>query len=506
MSELTRAEVMRLLSMRGPMTDFRLFVGRDVELRKLDGVIHPPHNCAWLFGTPRNGKSSLARLVESKARAEGKNVVCISARNLAPRDFEGLLRKIVLGDKSTGGNLETLEKGFHEMAVKSDTQPLLIIIDDFDRQAVDLDGVQQRLLRSTKETFGKLNYLFVTRRNPNRIIEDVADEGSRLMGICTPIPVPTLSLSDVRQFCRTVAEPLGLVDSYREWATEIIRVVGGNPQAVADALLSTVATTDEETTSTSVVWEEDSLRATLKSHWRGLPAACRTFLLGTGKEDEELSAARTEGYWNSNRKEAVRPTMLIEVGKAMGLQAQHSAEPVATPLSLVSDLHQLIDLVNLIFKRSGSKKNIFSTGDEMYRYHPLARRISSEEELQPAVNHLTKLLYEGARDRVPGKDATPDEWHIPAGVARDEFCRAEGMKMLLALRQYFDHGARKASDEAKREIDIGRWFQRACGVAVPQTATHFERIIPCLLTLLCDALRKLADNLAAAGLPEPSPA
>jgi hypothetical protein len=477
------------------MNDFRLFVGRDIELRKLEGVIHPPHNCAWLFGAPRNGKSSIARFVAHKAREAGKNVVYVSAEDLEPGDFNGLLRKIVLGDKgsTSGRNPEIIEKAFLEMAAKSEAQPLLIIIDHFDRQAVNLDMQQQRLLRSTKETYGKLNYLFVTRRDPNRIIEDVVDEGSRLMGICRPIPVPTLSPGHVRDFCRKVAEPLGLVDSYREWSTEIVRAIGGNPEAVADALLSTVASVEDDTTSAGVVLEDASLRETLTSHWRGLPAACRTFLLGAGDADEELSAAKTEGYWNSNRNEAIRPTMLVAVGKSVGLQARDNVE--LGVLGLVFDLHELINLVNLIAKRSGSKKNIFSTGDELYRYHPLARRITSADELQPAVNHLTKLLYEGSRERVPGEKATENEWRIPAGLARDDFKRADGMKMLIALRLYFDHSAYKESEEARREKEVGEWFLRACGTAVPQQPSQFERIVPFLLGLLCDALQKLVDNL-----------
>lgn len=495
MSELTRAEVIRLLGARGPMSDFRLFVGRDIELRKLEGVVHPPHNCAWLFGAPRNGKSSLARFVAQQARAEGKNVVYVSAEDLETGDFDGLLRKIVLGDKSKGRNPEVIEKAFREMAAKSEAQPLLIVIDDFDRQAVDLNMQQQRLLRSTKETYAKLNYLFVTRRDPNRIIEDVVEEGSRLMGICRPIPLPTLAAGDVRQLCRLVAESIGLVGCYREWSTEIMRVVGGNPEAVADALLSTVASIDDETTAAGVVFDDASLRETLTSHWRGLPAACRTFLVSSGDAEEELSAAKMEGYWNSNRSEAIRPTMLVSVGMSLGLQAREIVEPGL--LSLVFDLHALIDLVNLTFKRSGSKKNIFSTGDELYRYHPLARRITSQDELQPAVNHLVKLLYEGARDRVPGKEATPEQWRIPAGLARDDFSRADGMKMLIALRLYFDHSAYKEAEEARREVEVGRWFQRACGSAVPQQPAHFERIIPFLLGLLCEALQRLADNLTS---------
>jgi hypothetical protein len=477
------------------MSDFRLFVGRNIELRKLEGVIHPPHNCAWLFGAPRNGKSSLARFVAQQARAEGKNVVYVSAEALAPGDFDGFLRKIVLGDKGSGRNPEVIEKAFREMAEKSESQPLLLIIDHFDRLAVDLDVQQQRLLRSTKETYAKLNYLFVTRRDPNRIIEDVVEEGSRLMGICRPIPVPVLAASDVRQLCRLVAEPLGLVDCYREWSTEIMRIVGGNPEAVADALLSTVAPCDDETTAAGVVFDDASLRETLTSHWRGLPAACRTFLVGAGDAEEEVSAAKMEGYWNSNRREAIRPTMLVAVGNSVGLQARETVDPGL--LSLVSDLHALLDLVNLIFKRSGSKKNIFSTGDELYRYHPLARRITSQDELQPAINHLVKLLYEGARDRVPGKEATPEDWRIPVGLARDDFRRADGMKMLIALRMYFDHSGYKESEEARREIEVGRWFQRACGVAAPQQPAHFERIVPFLLGLLCEALQRLADNLTS---------
>jgi hypothetical protein len=63
MNEFTQDELLRLLSVRGAMHDTRLFVGRTAELRMLDGVVHPPHNCAWVFGAPKNGKSSLARVV-----------------------------------------------------------------------------------------------------------------------------------------------------------------------------------------------------------------------------------------------------------------------------------------------------------------------------------------------------------------------------------------------------------------------------------------------------------
>ena len=496
MSELSREVILRLLTARGPLTDDSLFVRRAEELSLLDGVVHAPHNCAWIFGAPRNGKSTLAEYVAKSAEKAGKQVIRVNARDVPPTDFDGLLRKAVLGDNSSGGSGETLRKSFSTLVAKSVERPMLVVFENFDRHAVELGLEQQAFLRSKKETFANLNYLFVTRLDPARIMEDVAED-SRLLGICRPLQVSVFRTKDVRALCRTVAEVFGVPNQYKEWAAAILGKVGGNPRAVAEALVSTIAPLgDEVVDSCPVVTDAAEVRDALRRHWRGLPSACQAFLLGApGNETEEQKrSARLEGYWSAERSEPIRPSILIEVGRAADIH-QHDEGPEHDMLVLIFRLHQMLDHVNTTAERLRLGRIFEVAVDEAFRYHPIARTVRSEPDLQPVANHLYKVFYEGPRDHKPGKGATQEDWRIKDASARQAYYNSDGMQMLLWLRQYFDHAPHKDKAATEREETVGSWFERACGVVRPQEPAHFSQVVSFLLRELTDALRRLATTL-----------
>lgn len=496
MNELTHAEIRRLLGVRGPMSDLRMFVGRDTELNMLEGVMQAPHNCAWIYGAPKNGKSSLARKVQERAESEGKKQVrFVNAMEIAPTDFEGLLRAALPGPGKGAG--EPAEKAFTSFVRDSESRPPLIIFDNFDAHAIQLGLEQQRFLRSKKETYSYLNYLFVTRLDPNRIMEDVADEGSRLLSICgIQVPVPVLTLANVRQLCRLVTEAFGW-SCYREWTSAIMARVGGNPGAVVETLSSFVQRSAGYPEAEPPIAEitESTVRATLKSHWRGLPSACRVFLLGTAEGPSEKAIAMREGYWNGDREEAIRPELLLAIGRPVGM---HDFEPVdpreggaPVALTLMSELHELIDSVNRL---AGSSGDVFEINNETLRYHPVAREIRSENGLRLAVEHLAKVLHDGAR-RSPGGDPSASAWRIADEDLVRRYMQSNGMRMLLTLRRHYYPSPDEATALASRDEEASDWFERACDARAPAEPKHFDRVRMLLLRSLGAALRGLYEGM-----------
>lgn len=167
----------------------------------------------------------------------------------------------------------------------------------------------------------------------------------------------------------------------------------------------------------------------------------------------------------------------------------------------MNELHQLVVLVNLIANRSGAD-DIFHITTESLNYSAVARAIRSEEGLHLAVEHLAKFLYEGARRRRPGANETESEWRITDVTLARGYKNSAGMKMLVFLRQYFDHSPHKPAAAVPREKELGDLFERACGARCPTTPEQFDGIMGYLLGELLDSLRELHKGLEANPMTE----
>lgn len=500
---LERERLMRLLGTRGAMTDHTLFVGRATECRKLDGVVGPPHNCAWIFGPPRNGKSSLARHAAARARSNGVRVSLVDCSSLPAGSFDELIANVVENAGATRPSIESARTAFTSLVSRSRI-PTLVVFDEFDRHAMQLGLDEQAYLRGTKETHENLAYVFVSRADPKHIVEDVSVARSRLLGICSVVNVPILEPADVAKLCRVVADAFGL-DCSPAWAASITATVGGHPMTVMEILYNVAARLFDSAGGESEVdavlsLERESISATLRRHWRALPATCRMFILDAGLDDCELRiSAEREGYWSRKRQGPLRPSFLLDVARVEGLASVEDA-PGDGLLTLVLNLHQLMGVTNLICNRAGHPDVFSPPHNDFLHYYELNRPMRSESELHPAIDHLSKLVYEGARQRRPGQEASDSEWRISNERARRRFVSSDGIRVLQLLRNYYDHSPHKDTAALPREKSVGEWFLKACGCRTPSSPSQFEQVIRALLTNLVDAVAKLVEDLSAAEL------
>jgi hypothetical protein len=241
--------------------------------------------------------------------------------------------------------------------------------------------------------------------------------------------------------------------------------------------------------------QRDSLADSLRQHWHALPVPCRLFLLATGATGELQRSAELEGYWNRRRKIALLPAILLQVARSEG-PAAVEARGNDEVLALVRELHQLMELVNLSCQRAGKPDVFMPPNNEVFRYYQLERPMHSEHDLYPAIDHLAKLIYEGARGRRAMKETDTAEWRITDENARDAFATSRGIHLLRDLQGYFRLSGNEP-DSPREEQHIGDWFQRVCGDRTPRSAAQFEAIVRFLLDELIAAVRGLAEDLRA---------
>lgn len=483
----SREAIIQLLGTRGAMNDFTLFVGRSTEIRKLEGVAGAPHNCAWLHGPPRNGKSSLARLIADRARRSGKRVSLVDVADVDAGDFEEILARAVVGAGQPHPPRDNARTAFCRLMDRK--EPLLIVFDEFDRHAMRLGLDEQACLRSQKETHASLNYLFVTRTDPKNIVEDVSVVRSRLLGICSVINVPILDAGDVGKLCQIVAEAFAL-DCGTRWAAEILGAIGAQPAAVVELLFHVVTRdhVDDGGVKAAIDVERGTLIDALRNHWRSLPSPCRLFLRsGDPIEGELRISAEREGYWNRRREESLRPAMLLEVAIVEGLTSVDDAlgDPV---YALVERVHRLLIVINLTSGLAALPQVFAPPGSVFFRHYELTRPVRNTHDLQIAVRQVARTIYDGGRKRV-GRDETA--WRIENERARTRFANAIGISMLHDLDQ---HCSSPDGDTARR-ARVEAWLRETCGTARPQHPAEFDRIIRRLLEQAAEALETLEGDL-----------
>ena len=226
----------------------------------------------------------------------------------------------------------------------------------------------------------------------------------------------------------------------------------------------------------------------LRSLWHDLRAASRSMLLrlDDALEDPERQAALEDGFYV--RKRLSRPRWLVERGQQIGLVLpQTPASTVeAGRMSAVERLDSLIYSINSKLLRSGETTG-FATTDESRRWFLLLRAQGGEQSLIDSVNHLSKVLYEGAR--TPGGE----KWRLPEPLVRS-FKGSFGYQALVALRNFHDHDPNWGSNPEQpstRFQNAGEIYERYSGTRHPHTADEWLLVRDGLVQDLVSALDKL---------------
>lgn len=172
------------LAVRETMREFRYFVGREEAALRLRGCVAGRQRfSAWLYGPARIGKSSLASYMATIANENGTRVIWADVGDIPPGQLPKALQRVCdrAGILSSGAD-ESPECQFESLARSTVRQPVVVIFDEFDHLALECGIAEQAFLRRLASENDNFSYLFITRLDPMKLLEEVPDH-SRLLGI-----------------------------------------------------------------------------------------------------------------------------------------------------------------------------------------------------------------------------------------------------------------------------------------------------------------------------------
>lgn len=499
--------VFERLAARDGMRDDRYFVGRKEALRRLRGcvVARDRHQlgCAWIHGARRIGKSSLAFRLKAQGEAEGSRVIWADASDIKPHSFEELLERVC--DRADGLAQcagESVQSRFERLARSAEKSPTVVVLDEFDRLAIELGTEEQGFLRRLAQENGCFSYVFLTRLDPTRLVEEVADHKSRLLGICQHERLGPLDERAARDLFRRVAKDLK-EESLAEHFSLAWQRVGGAPICVMTLVQQLACSACEEPVNEDYACELiEQKRAEVGMHlgslWRDLEPRVRALLLerceGEPLPEADHQAALESGFLSRGR--LTIPTWLVERGKALG-GVVLAPEPSSgggghsKAFDSAERLNSLVYRINASLLRAGAERG-FETTDEARRWYFLVRTGGGEQALRDVVDHLSKVLYEAAR--------YPDgkRWRLPEELV-EAYKKTFGYNAIVALRNFYDHDPHSGADQgrpSKRFQNAGEIYTRYCGKHSPVDDGDWLRIRDGLVGDVVRALEEL--DVAAA--------
>lgn len=489
------ADTIARLGTRKAMRDATFFVGRKKTLLELEPCLRG--NAAWLSGVKRIGKSSLARQLLARSNKHSARTIWVGMGDVSGLDFFDQTLTRVLSEAGITC-LSTPRSDFEALANSAcKDRPILIVFDEFDRIATNLQMDEQAFLRRLTDHCEHFGYLFITRTEPSVLVEQVPDEMSRLLGCCTAIRLGALERGDVKELMARVANALGC-EEVRECAETIWSLVGGHSIAVmtfAKAIAVHVATDGWRIDAFKEIQDlrKQEIAEILAGLWRDLVPPIRQALID--RDPEELSDStrttlRSDGYF-SRSDGLIRPAWLCEVGEMLGI-APSIVGLEDQPLSRVERLHALMYSVNAISRRGGYPR-AFEISPELLRHYLLTRIAANERSLAESVNHLSKVIYEGARKK-PGGGA---QWRLPSSVV-SSLKKHIGYQQLVALRNFCDHDPEwdmDADQPNSNFVNEGDVYSRHCGTRNPSVALHWLQVRNGLLQDLIGMLEQLETEI-----------
>jgi hypothetical protein len=498
-------DVVERLAVRESMSDPRYFVGRDRLIGGLPCLSSNQRGPVWLFGAQRIGKSSIAKALERKAKDKGDLVIWVDLIDADRRTFNEWLSVILQRAREDADNFQLTDEqsenprfGLEALAKYSNRQPVLLIFDEFDRMAMQMRLDEQAFLRKLSHNHYSFTYVFITRSDPVRIIEDV-EEHSRLTGVCRQKCVPPLSRRAVKKLCRLAFKDLD-VELPNYLADMIWERVGGISVAVTHLVCQVVCEylyedVPPEKHDIEHVFksEKRALRPDLEGYWWDLHPHVRMVLLGeTSKESSQAIEDKLygAGLIDRRRRDVIRPQWLIDLGNELGVTSMgEGVEVQNVRLKRVKRLHSLMASINETLKLKTGREP-FEQTTETLKWFPLSRESCSDSEFVAAVNHLYKVFFEGA-SKGSGDDR---KFRFPDTL--DEFYEGSRSNSNIVghiswVRNHFDHDKNSPADHFKPNKNyktIGELFEEYCGCASPRT--ELER-----LKLRDELVRRLADHL-----------
>lgn len=428
-----------ILGSKKPLVEGRTFVGRKREILKVHAALDGEQlSSLWIWGPRRIGKTSLTYRLPQNTNV---NVVRVSCDQIEWNGFDKLIdffASKVNKDQPMSQPLGGRDL-LRQIANRSSrSQPLVIIADEFDRIAINLQQNEQAYMRSTLQEYPHFGFFFVTRSNPEQLLQNYSEENSNLIGVCEMLEVPLLKKTDIESLRRLSEEmceeevPLWIPN----WVYELVAGYSVSVQTLMKEFfllsdeLGHIASHDE-----LMHFEHrffSSVEGEMKRFWNDLSIYSREFLLDQGTADKPLVRNQLIGLGLLDGDTLTRPKWLIRV--SMGQEETSEIDSVPTLFALGERLCKALYLCNEIAMRRRLPR-VFQTTQQVLRLYEIARSVDDENAFNERIGLLHKICYEDARS---DKLKADDKWLVPRQV-RSQYIKSKGIEVLISLRNFSFH-------------------------------------------------------------------
>jgi hypothetical protein len=375
----------------------------------------------------------------------------------------------------------------------------LLVFDEFDRFAVNLEMDEQAFLRATLQKHPYLGFFFISRVRPDQLLQDYSEENSRLLGVCGIIRMPMLERADVLMLLKrlgTLCE-----EDVPAWLSGwVYERVGGYPVCVQAMIYEfLILASDLGRFPSEEEFEEvsytvmDSINSDLMGLWSDLPPAVRTFLLARSEEipDKIIREFKALGLWIDNGP--VRPAWLLQFGTE--LDRTEERQPTEF-IGLAEALNNGIRDCNDVALRKG-KTQVFQATQEVFKIFEIARPVKDELQLNDRISTLHKLCVESTNSELQKNGE--DRCLIPQAV-RSAYKKSDGFETLVGWRNFMLHDPSHdlgPKESSKRYTNIGQICGRYLGPGhcKPEGKDECNNIYRGVLTDIVRSVRMLQKGL-----------
>jgi hypothetical protein len=440
--------------------------------------------------------------VRAKAEQNGTRTFWIDAGMKPDSNLTNLLAAAIQGGsgQSESGREICGWNGFCGFVVKQQ-QPLLFIIDEFDRLGMKLKEEEQGALRAFCQGNPHLALLFVTRWQPTQVVEEFPAEMSRITGICAHHSVSGLKKRSIRQLVKRVYDDLHLKGDPEEWVEGIWKRVGGYSVAVM-ALVRYLAAAATEDGVTQPLLVDDILEGTrlnvaalLDSYWWDLTPRSRMTLLGHERAVEEYdSELECDGLIDQGK--VALPAFLCERGRQLGLSRSRNTDHpgLSYAMERLHDIHSLMANVDDAL-RLRREVSAFELTSEVLHYARAFRDFGTRQGCENFFNHIYKVVYEG----VGRRSEKGRSWRFPTPLG-EFYGTSQVVADVSDLRNFFDHNCATPRDTERRNSDFveaSAIFERRCGVCEPVRIEEWSSLCASVLDDLVDLLKEIFEKVRA---------
>lgn len=490
-SPITPDEIFSLLSCKNGMNDDRYFVKRKELMAKLIGDISSSqHTSVWIYGPRRVGKTSIAHSISRFCNENDYLCLYIDAIDLYKNGFQTLMEKtIVLASRTVPLPGNDYKEQFESLAKSSNIRPVLLIIDEFDKIALNMDEVDQAFFRRLDSEFNEFSFMFISYQSPTDIMEEV-EVNSRLLGVCDTQKIKPFTRLEVKSLFKKVKTDLGN-NEFDSCAEHVFNCIGGFPVAVTAACkdLAVACHHRERLTDDDIhdILEniKNTLEVDIRSYWTYLSPFTKSVLLGQSDSSEYDSFLREDGLFVRG-KGVIRPKFLIEIGekkKSFVAEYDKKSDPDAIYQTAIN-IFQIVSEINqsLHLKKFPDGFKIDNISIQMHR---LCKQPCSEDALENSVSYMYKVFFEGAKT-VKGEK----KYRLPQPFG-DIYKKSKVVGDISNLRNFFHHNQTRSSDPEKPNKyykTASEIFERRCGEVEPFTDELRTKIRTSLLRDLQEIL------------------